>query len=588
MAHALRSGLRNGGLRRGGLHAGLEGGSIFNIASLDLNFAKYKNIGSLVTFTRASSGTFVGSDGVLRTAVTNLLLRSEEFDNASWVKQSSVSVSANTTIAPNGTLTADTITWTSASVGTGIYAQILSGLAASVTHTRSIYVRADSAGGTVELADPVLTVGITTINLTTEWQRIQLSENSTVSSGAGVWIRKTASSPNTIYLWGAQLEQSTTVGEYIPTTSTINSAPRFDHNPTTGESLGLLVEEARSNLCLQSEDLSTTWGTTNYTVTTNAATAPNGTVTADKLIRNTTDTTTSVTQNVTATASTAYNYSIFVKASEWSKVGLREGSVSGNYVTFDLSNGTIVSSSGATGAISTFANGWYRISMQMTTGAAQTSYGLRLIPLPNNYTSGTPAYSFAGDGTSGLFAWGAQLEQGAFATSPILTSTAAATRSADVASITGSNFSSWYNQTEGTVFADVTLTRPPSTIGVNILGIGDGTNSNRVQLNSGSSSAGNINGVVTTGGVAQAQPLVGSISSVGPHKIGFGYATNNVQIGVNGSLGTEDTSATMPSTITAAYLANGANPIAPASMTFARLTFWPTRLASNILQSITQ
>jgi hypothetical protein len=51
-----------------------------------------------------------------------------------------------------------------------------------------------------------------------------------------------------IYIWGAQLEQSTTVGEYIPTTSTINSAPRFDHNPTTGESLGLLVEEQRTNM----------------------------------------------------------------------------------------------------------------------------------------------------------------------------------------------------------------------------------------------------------------------------------------------------------------------------------------------------
>jgi hypothetical protein len=59
-------------------------------------------------------------------------------------------------------------------------------------------------------------------------------------------------------LWGAQLEQSATVGEYIPTTSTINSAPRFDHDPTTGESLGLLVEEQRTNLLLRSEEFGTT------------------------------------------------------------------------------------------------------------------------------------------------------------------------------------------------------------------------------------------------------------------------------------------------------------------------------------------
>lgn len=60
-----------------------------------------------------------------------------------------------------------------------------------------------------------------------------------------------------IYIWGAQLEQSSTIGEYIRTTSTINSAPRFHHDPTTGESLGLLVEEQRTNLLLNSGTLST-------------------------------------------------------------------------------------------------------------------------------------------------------------------------------------------------------------------------------------------------------------------------------------------------------------------------------------------
>jgi hypothetical protein len=157
-----------------------------------------------------------------------------------------------------------------------------------------------------------------------------------------------------------------------------------------------------------------------------------------------------------------------------------------------------------------------------------------------------------------------------------------------VAQITGSNFNSFYNQTEGTVFANVKLAISPNSANSQIIGIGDGTNSNRVQIGCSTSISGNINGVVTTGGVAQAQPLVGSISSVGPHKIAFGYATNSVQIGVNGSLGTEDTSATMPSTITTANFANGANPNAPASMTFARLTYWPTRLANTALQQITQ
>jgi hypothetical protein len=72
-------------------------------------------------------------------------------------------------------------------------------------------------------------------------------------SVSGIRFQYTGDGTSGIYLWGAQLEQSTTVGEYIPTTSTINSAPRFDHDPTTGESLGLLVEESRTNWGAQLE-----------------------------------------------------------------------------------------------------------------------------------------------------------------------------------------------------------------------------------------------------------------------------------------------------------------------------------------------
>jgi hypothetical protein len=84
------------------------------------------------------------------------------------------------------------------------------------------------------------------------WYRVSITGTfvtALTSVWAEVWLDGFVSSASTtsFYIWGAQLEQSTTVGEYIPTTSTINSAPRFDHDPTTGESLGLLVEEQRTN-----------------------------------------------------------------------------------------------------------------------------------------------------------------------------------------------------------------------------------------------------------------------------------------------------------------------------------------------------
>jgi hypothetical protein len=83
------------------------GNGLFNSASLDLPFAKTKSLvdattgANLVDFTRASSGTYVDSEGVIRTATTNLLLRSEEFDLADWTKTNS-SVTANVWYLPLG------------------------------------------------------------------------------------------------------------------------------------------------------------------------------------------------------------------------------------------------------------------------------------------------------------------------------------------------------------------------------------------------------------------------------------------------------------------------------------------------------
>ena len=604
------------------------------VPSLDLRFAENKSLvdattgAQLVTFTRASSGKFVGSDGVLRTAVTNLQTWSEDFRNTAdagatrpWTYNTSA-VTADNTIAPNGTSTADLIAGAA-----GTANKFLSNNISTTTtgfYTFSLYLkqsteqfvvvrlsdgsangirgRFDLTAGTVVVSNEGTATGqaASATAVGNGWYRCVVT--CSVSSLPGsvmqpqLWLNNFASTSLTTnyFAWGAQLEQSSTVGEYIPTTSAINSAPRFNHDPTTGESLGLLVEEQRTNSIVNSNSMTAV-------VAGSPGTLPTGWTAQGN--------TNGWTREVVGSGSIgALNY-----------VDIRFSGTPTNsqFSTIFQSQGVAAASNGQSWAASVYH--------QLVGGSLSNVIGypaanlwnsssgyLSGLGLPSSLIPTSSLQRYSGSGTisqvnTAFISWGItfvctigntydftirfagpQLELGAFATSYIATTTATVTRAADVASITGSNFSSWYNQTEGTVFANVTLTRPPSTVGVNILGIGDGTNSNRVQLNSGSSSAGNINGVVTTGGVAQAQPLVGSISSVGPHKIGFGYATNSVQIGVNGSLGTEDTSATMPSTITAAYLANGANPIAPASMTFARLTFWPPRLSNEVLQRITQ
>jgi hypothetical protein len=389
-------------------------------------------------------------------------------------------------------------------------------------------------------------------------------------------------------------------GTYVGSDGLIKSAttnePRFDHNPTTGESLGLLVEEARTNSIRNNTMVGAVAGTPG-TLPTNWSSFTSLTGLTRQIVGiGTEDGVAYIDIRLSGTPSAAGTYAFYTETSTgvaaisgqtWTvsqyiklqagtltginlvRLSFQENNSSGGYLTEQNTSVSTPTSTSLVGQKVTAS----RTLNQATAAFLQPGFNVTLSGVAIDITLriGLP-----------------QLEQGAFATSVIPTTTATVTRAADVASITGAAFSSFYNQAEGTVFADVTLTRPPSLAGLNIIGIGDGTNSNRVQVGTSISASGNINGVVTTGGVAQAQPLVGSISSVGPHKIAFGYATNSVQIGVNGSLGTEDTSATMPSTITSAYFANAANPNAPASITFKRFTFWPTRLPNTAIQSITQ
>jgi hypothetical protein len=117
-----------------------------NRPSLDLPFADNKSLvdattgANLVDFTRASSGTYVDSEGVIRTATTNLLLRSEEFDTASWTKINS-SIGTNVVTAPNGSLTADKLIENTANTTHLVYAGSLA-LTAGQPYVVSVYLKA--------------------------------------------------------------------------------------------------------------------------------------------------------------------------------------------------------------------------------------------------------------------------------------------------------------------------------------------------------------------------------------------------------------------------------------------------------------
>lgn len=234
-------------------------------------------------------------------------------------------------------------------------------------------------------------------------------------------------------------------------------APRFDYNPTTLEARGLLIEEQRVNLLLRSEEFEdATWNKSGTTITANNIASPDGTVDADKATANAALSLHIITQARSVTAATVYTVSFFVKAAGYTKVGIREGNLTGAYATFNLATGTKIDQGvGGVGSITLIRDGWYRIDMVATSGGA--SFRADISILDPAYTSGPPTGTWTGDGTSGIYVWGSQLEAGAFASSYIPTVASTVTRAADLSSMTGTNFSNWYTSAQGTfvVSADV-------------------------------------------------------------------------------------------------------------------------------------
>jgi len=201
---------------------------------------------------------------------------------------------------------------------------------------------------------------------------------------------------------------------------------------------GLLVEDLRTNLLLQSQTLATApWSPFQASITADATAAPDGTMTADKLVEDTTAATTHTHQQLVTLTASVQTFSIYAKAAERSQVlifvpNTAFADVTARSVFFNLTgSGSTFSlaGAGATASIEALANGWYRCILNVPATlaiAANIQYGLS-VSGANNYT---------GDGTSGLFLWGAQVEAAATHSSYITTTTVTASRQPDTASLT--------------------------------------------------------------------------------------------------------------------------------------------------------
>ena len=538
------------------------------------------------------------------TTAKNLLGFTENFDNAAWVKTNTTVTGG--VVAPNGLSTAFRIE-ASPAAGAGQQFYQNSTVIGSGPYVCSIYAKQGSgptdsnsflvynnttpttyANITINFATGAITQtagsGASATNVGNGWWRISLPFTSTAT--VGNTVRFYAGSVGAVetpgeffYAWGAQISDSASLDAYTPNHFAAPSAaayygPRRDFDPVTLACKGLLVEEQRANLLLRSAEFdNASWSKSAATVTANAGVSPDGTSSAEKIVESATTAQHYILQSLTTTA-TAHTFSVYAKAGERSFI-LLQCDTPAVLQYFNLSTGALGSATGSpTSTITPVGNGWYRCAMTFTAVAATPAFYVIL-------ASANGTSSYAGDGTSGAFVYGAQVEAGSFATSYIPTGSATATRTVDVATVSTQAFP--YGAAEGTLVISADTYDVGSSAGL-IASLSAGLTSNSVLVglfsNKTSLSA-------TVGGSPQAflQPS-GTVSTNTVFKAGGAFATNSFIASSNGTLSTEDPSGSVPTGITTLGIGI-ISTVIPINGHIRQITYLPRRVTNAELQTRT-
>ena len=360
---------------------------------------------------------------------------------------------------------------------------------------------------------------------------------------------------------------------------------RLDY-PVTGGCPAGLIEASGTNLCLQSENFTTTWSPTNVTVSANVTgtTDPFGTNLADEIFETAASGLHFLAQTMSITSGTTYTGTIFFKKAagspDWMQVAFSTTGLAG-FANFNLASGTVGNVfAGCTASIENYGNGWYRCRLTQTATASGTSGG----PIPvfvNNTNSVTRFLTYTGNTATSIYVFGAQLETGAIPTSYIPTTTGSATRAADVCSVSG--VSGYIGQTEGTIYAEFEMRTDASTR--RILTLSDGNQTNRIML-------------VYSGNALRAQIQSTTISLGNPadgfHKVAFGYeqngASGTMTASLDGGAVVSGTSAAYPTSLNTINLGKieDTTTISQINSRIRAAAIYTTRLTNDQLANITR
>jgi hypothetical protein len=619
--------------------------------TLSLNFQTATSLDPRITFSRTSNATVVGSNGLIQYAPHNLLTYSEQFDNAAWVK-GNITVTPNSIVAPDLSTTADTITGDTVS-STHFTSETLT--FSATTYTYSAYLKkgtnnfaqfrfGSGAGGyyaNFDLDNGVVGTATTTSSIQAignGWYRCSITATLIaatsniaivlVSSANAIGAEINTLSTN-IYVWGAQLNEGALQPYY---STTVKNLLGYSQN----------FENAA-------------WTKINSSIAASTVIGPFGFDGGQKLVEDSATNTHLTQQTPTFALGSVYTQSVYAKAGERTFLQLRSTSLATFSASFDLVNGTYSQVTANTVAsINSIGNGWFRCSITFTAGATGAS-AARVAIMQNATTQ-----SYTGDGTSGIYIFGAQLsdsasldpysynpvaaptstayygprfdydpetlapkgllieeqrtnlvlnsdtistqsvtvtaqaytlsfygtgtitlsgtstgslvgtgaypsrvsltftptagtltltvtgsvryaqlEAGAFPTSYIPTTSATVTRAADNASMVGSNFSSWYNQSAGTIYSQWVL--GGDNISANVYNINDTTATNYIRNRYGSAGTANDNAVTVSNIVQQALTATNQVALYAMYKNAMAYKQNDFARSANGTLITGST-----------------------------------------------
>ena len=362
------------------------------------------------TFSGGDGGTRVNQDGYIERTPVNLLLSSEFFSSLIWNYEGG-SISGGFTDPLGGNTAYKYIPVGSA----GLWSNIRMPEAGQIT--LSWWGKSVSGANVTAYIGDGVSVGGGTRTYTSQWQFYTASL--TTTSAGGFYLYSFSDPTSGLYIWHPQLNYGS-LRPYQPTTDRLNY-PRITYQNGRG---ALLQEPQRTNVTTNSQTISAGTGTT---VSLNSGISPDGTQNADKLIEDTSTGTHITTFGGSlggSVDSSTFCVSIFAKAAERTRFVIFDNNQGAGAAinVFDVSNGTKISGNGT---IESYRDGWYRcIIFPSKTDNTTANIQIRLINTGTND-------SYTGDGSSGMFFWGKQIETGEFASTYIPTTSATVTRPLD-------------------------------------------------------------------------------------------------------------------------------------------------------------